>query len=137
MKIGRIGIWSFIDLVPATQAREIAAEIESLGFGALWIPEALGREAFTHAALLLGGTRRLVVATGIANIWGRDAMTMAAAHKTLAEAFPDRFLLGIGVSHAPLVRGLRGHDYEKPYTFMRNYLDAMDRAPFIAAAPTT
>jgi probable F420-dependent oxidoreductase len=137
MKIGRVGIWTFtLDLQPAAKAQEAAAEIEELGFGALWIPEALGREAFTNSALLLAGTDRIVVATGIANIWARDPMAMAGAQKTLAEAYPERFLLGIGVSHAPLV-GMRGHQYDKPLSAMRRYLDAMDAAPFMAAAPTT
>lgn len=137
MDIGRLGIWTFnLDLQPAAKAQEAAAEIEAMGWGALWIPEAYGREAFTNAAILLAGTRRLAVATGIANIWGRDAMAMAGAQKTLAEAYPGRFLLGIGVSHAPLV-GLRGHAYAKPLSAMRAYLDAMDRAPFVAAAPAT
>lgn len=132
----RIGIWTFaLDLQPASRARELAAEIEALGYGALWIPEALGREAFTNSALLLSATRRIVVATGIANIWGRDPMAMAGAQKTLCEAYPDRFLLGIGVSHAPMV-GMRGHAYDKPLAFMRSYLDAMDAAPFMAVPPS-
>src|SRR6185436_1879566 len=76
------------------------------------------------------------VATGIANIWVRDATAMAAAQKTLAEAYPSRFLLGMGVSHAPLV-GMRGHVYGKPLTAMRRYLDAMDAAPFLALGPST
>ena len=135
MNLGRVGVWTFqLELQPAAKAQEAAAEIEELGYGALWIPEALGREAFTHAALLLGGTRRIPVATGIANIWGRDPMAMAAAQKTLAEAYPDRFLLGMGVSHAPMV-GMRGHDYTRPLTAMREDLDAMDRAPFMAMPP--
>ncbi len=138
MDIGRVGLWTFqLDLQPATKAQQAAAEIEELGYGAIWIPEALGREAFTSSGILLAGTRRIVIATGIANIWGRDAMAMASAQKTLAEAYPERFLLGIGVSHAPLVAGLRGHDYDKPYSFMSTYLDAMDRAPFMAVGPTT
>ena len=137
MDIGRVGIWTFaLDLQPAAQAQAAAAEIEALGYGAIWIPEAMGREAFTNSALLLAATRRIAVATGIANIWARDAMAMAAAQKTLAEAYNDRFLLGIGVSHAPLV-GMRGHAYEKPLSAMRRYLDAMDSAPFMAAEPVT
>lgn len=135
MDLGRIGIWHGFDLFPAATARQSAREVEQLGFQTLWIPEALGREAFTHAALLLSATERLIVATGIANVWGRDAMTMAAGQKTLAEAYPDRFLLGMGVSHAPLVAGMRGHDYAKPLSFLRRYLDAMDSAPFMV--PTT
>src|SRR4051794_17931827 len=122
---------------PVARVRQLAAEIESLGYGALWIPEAYGRESFTNAALLLGATRRLPIATGITNMWGRDAMAMAAAQRTLSEAFPDRFLLGIGVSHAPLVEGMRGHRYERPLSAMREYLDAMDRAPYAAPQPAS
>jgi probable F420-dependent oxidoreductase len=135
MELGRIGIWAFLDMLPAREAQAAAKEIEDLGFGALWIPEALGREAFASSAILLAGTTRLVVATGIANVWARDAMAMAAAQRTLCEAYPDRFLLGMGVSHQPLVGGVRGHDYRNPLSYMRAYLDAMDRAPFMAAQP--
>ncbi len=138
MNIGRVGIWTFqLEFQPAASAQAAAAEIETLGYGALWIPEALGREALTHAGLLLAGTRRLPIATGIANIWARDAMAMAAAQRTLTEAYPDRFLLGLGVSHAPLVEGVRGHRYRRPLAAMRAYLDAMDAAPYVAAPPTT
>ncbi|MGD0947289.1 MAG: LLM class F420-dependent oxidoreductase [Candidatus Binatia bacterium] len=138
MNIGRVGIWSFgLELQPAARAQEAAAEVEALGYGALWIPEAMGREVFTHAGLLLAATHRLVIASGIANIWARDAVTMAAAQKTLAEAYLDRFLLGIGVSHAPMVEMVRGHRYEKPLSTMRAYLDAMDVAPCIAPPPAT
>jgi probable F420-dependent oxidoreductase len=137
MNVGTIGIWAFLDMLPARDAQAAAKEIADLGFGALWIPEALGREAFTHAALLLAGTTRLVIATGIANVWARDAMAMAAAQRTLCEAYPDRFLLGMGVSHQPLVGGMRGHDYRKPLAYMRAYLDAMDGAVFMAAEPTS
>ena len=136
MQIGRVGIWTFqLDQQPAAKAQEAAAELESLGYGAIWIPEAMGREAFTNSALLLAGTRRIAVATGIANVWARDAMAMAAAQKTLAEAYPGRFLLGVGVSHAPLVDAVRGHNYAKPLTFMREYLAKMDAAPFLAVGP--
>src|SRR2546425_428059 len=83
-----------------------------LGYGAIWFSEGLGREAFTQAALLLAGTSRILVATGIANIYGRDPFTMAAGQKTLSEAYQSRFLLGLGVSHVPLVEQLRGHSYE-------------------------
>ena len=135
MEIGRVGLWHFLDVFPAATARAAAREIEHLGFKTLWIPEALGREVFTHAGLLLGATERLIVATGIANVWARDAMAMAAAQKTLAEAYPGRFLLGMGVSHAPLVVGMRGHDYARPLTYLRRYLDAMDAASYMAAPP--
>src|SRR5438067_6294379 len=136
--LGPIGIWTgSLDSQPMARAQELAAEIEELGFDTLWIPEAMGREALVNSALLLSGTRRLRIATGIASLWARDAMSMAAAHKTIAEAFPDRFVLGIGVSHAPMVEGVRGHRYDKPLAAMTAYLDAMDKAPFMALPPPT
>lgn len=136
--IGRIGVWTFqLDLVPSSRAVEHVDELDELGFGAVWFPEAVGREAFTNAALLLRGGTDIVVATGIASIWGRDAMAAAAAHKTVTEAYPDRFLLGLGVSHQPMVEGLRGHDYSRPYSAMKAYLDGMDAGLFFAAEPTT
>ena len=138
MNIGRVGIWTFaFELQPAARAQEAAAEVEALGYPALWIPEAMGREAFTHSGLLLAATQLIIVATGIANIWARDAMAMAAAQKTLTEAYPDRFVLGMGVSHAPLVEAVRGHHYARPLSTMRAYLDAMDAAPFLAFPPAT
>lgn len=138
MDIGRVGIWTFhLDLVPSRQAQEHVSELADLGYGAVWIPEAVGREALTSAAVLLAGSHDIVVATGIASIWARDAVAMSAAHKTLTEAYPDRFLLGMGVSHQSLVSGLRGHDYTKPLTTMRTYLDAMDSALFMAVGPST
>ena len=80
MQLGRVGLWTFqLDLQPAARAQEAAREIEALGYGAIWVPEALGREAFTNAQLLLAATSRIVVATGIANVWARDAMAMAVA----------------------------------------------------------
>ena len=97
MKIGRVGIWTFaLDLQPTPKAQEAAAQIEELGYGAIWIPEAMSREAFTNSAILLAGTRRIVLCTGIANMWARDLMAMAAAQNTLCEAYPDRFLLASG-----------------------------------------
>ncbi len=132
---GEIGIWS-IDLngVAASQAREAAVEIEELGYAALWFGEALGREAFTNASLLLCATSQLVVATGIANIFVRDAWAANAAAKTLAEAYHERFVLGLGVSHRPLVE-IRGHDYRSPLSTVRTYLKDMHEARFEAAQP--
>jgi probable F420-dependent oxidoreductase len=131
-----IGIWTAqLDYQPGAKAKEAAAELELLGFGAIWFPESVGREALTHAGLLLSATRQIVIATGIANIYARDPVTMAAAQKTLAEAYQERFLLGVGVSHIPLVEQIRGHSYGKPVASMRAYLDGMDRAPFRAVPP--
>lgn len=138
IQVGPIGIWTRqLEDHPAAKAQETAHELEELGYGALWFGEAAGREALTNAGLLLAGTKRMVIATGIANIYARDAVAMAAGQKTLAEAYPDRFLLGLGVSHVPLVEQLRGHRYEKPVATMRAYLDAMDKAPYNSIPPPT
>lgn len=124
--IGRVGIWTGqLDFSPADVVRDAAAEIEQLGYRALWTGEAVGREVFAAAQLLLTATDSLVVATGIANIWARDAQATAAAQLTLAEAYPDRFILGIGASHK-LLMNVRGGEYQKPLSHMRAYLEAME-----------
>lgn len=129
MDIGRVGIWgNDLNFQPARTMREAARDLDALGYGALWIGEALYREPLVNAGVLLSATERMVVATGIANVWARDPVTMLAGQLTLAEAFPERFLLGLGASHARLVEGLRGHQYEKPLSKMRGYLDRMDEA---------
>ncbi len=109
--------------------------MEQLGYRTLWLNEATGRDPFVMAGLLLSATSTLTVALGIANIYARDAMTTAAAQKTLAEAYPGRFLLGLGVSSPVLVEKVRGHEYGKPLSNMRAYLETMDQAPFHAVGP--
>lgn len=128
--LGTYGVWaSHLGLLPAGVARKTARAIEELGYTALWVGEAEGKEALTHAAFLLAASDRVVVATGIANIWARDARVMMNGARTLAEGWPGRFLLGVGASHAPLVER-RGGQYERPLTAMRTYLDAMERSPW-------
>jgi probable F420-dependent oxidoreductase len=135
VNIGRVGIWSMaLEAQPLFVAREAVAELDELGFPALWLPEALGKEVMSHAALLLAATRRMVVATGIANLWARDATAMVNAQRTLTEGFPERFLLGIGVSHTPTV-ALRGHTLVSPVQATRDYLAAMDATRYFGAAP--
>jgi probable F420-dependent oxidoreductase len=132
-----VGVWTFtLDRLPIGEAREMAAELEALGFGAIWVPEALGRDSLVNAALLLGGTERCVVATGIAGIYARTPSAMASGWKTVSEAFPGRFLLGLGVSHAPMVEGIHHQTYGPPVATMRAYLEAMDATPSFAAEPT-
>jgi probable F420-dependent oxidoreductase len=127
-RIGRVGVWTGqLDFSPTAEVRAAAAEVEEAGYGALWTGEAVGREVFTAAQLLLSSTDRLTVASGIANIWARDALAMAAGQCALGEAFPGRFVLGIGVSHQRLLE-VRGEEYRKPLAFMRDYLAAMDSA---------
>ena len=135
-RLGRVGAWTFdIERLTASAARDYVRELERLGIGTLWIPESLGsKEVFAHAGLLLAASDKLVIATGIANIWARDATAMANGNRALCEAYPGRFLLGVGVSHAPVVR-MRGASYEKPVEYMARYLDAMDKAPYTGAPP--
>lgn len=131
--IGKLGVWTFLDGMNGQDAAAFARRVEDWGYGALWLPEAVGRDPFSFISFLAAHTEKLVFATGIANIYARDAMSMNAIHNTLGELFPGRFILGIGVSHAPLVSDLRGHDYGKPVTTMRNYLDAMESAVFLSS----
>lgn len=130
---GGVGLWTTsLEALSAREGADVVADVERLGYTGLWFPEAWGREALTSAALLLSATTTLTVATGIASIWGRDAVAAAAATKTLNAAYDDRFLLGLGVSHRPLVERLRGHEYATPVAAMRAYLTAMDAAPMFA-----
>jgi probable F420-dependent oxidoreductase len=135
--LGPVGIWTAaLDPQPAARAQELAAEVEALGYGAVWVPEAVGRDPVVASMLLLAGTSSITVATGVASIWSRDAMSAGAAHRGIEEAFPGRFLLGLGVSHQPMVETIKGLRYERPLAAMRAYLDGMDRALYFAAAPS-
>ena len=126
-------MWSFeLERMTAADEGRLAQEVEALGFRALWIPESLGsKEVFAHAGLLLAATKTLIVASGIANIWARDPVAMANGARTLQEAYADRFLCGIGVSHKPTIDARLGGGYERPLTRMRDYLDGMDKAPYV------
>ena len=126
-------MWSFeLERMTAADEGRLAQEVEALGFRALWIPESLGsKEVFAHAGILLAATKTLIVASGIANIWARDPVAMANGARTLQEAYADRFLCGIGVSHKPTIDARLGGGYERPLTRMRDYLDGMDKAPYV------
>jgi len=125
MNLGRLGVWTWLDGMSGPETAEFARRVESLGYGALWVPEAVGRDPFATLGFLAAQTETLVFATGIANIYARDPMTMHAIHKTLADLSGGRFVLGLGVSHATLVTGVRGHEYKRPVATMRHYLEAM------------
>ncbi len=136
--MGRVGLWSAdFDLQPMSKAQEAIAEVEEMGYCAVWVPEAVLREPFASTALLLSATKKIVLATGIASLHARTAQTMNAGWKTVTEAFPDRFVLGIGVSHAPMVTGVHKGAYDKPYSTMVEYLDAMDSGLYFSPAPST
>jgi probable F420-dependent oxidoreductase len=136
MQLGKLGVWLSMDSMTAAAAAAFAKRVEEWGYAALWIPESRGRNALVHSSWLLASTRRLVVATGIANIYARDPMAMANGQRGLNEQSDRRFLLGVGVSHRPMVQGLRGHTYGKPVATMRTYLQAMHDAPYQAPMPS-
>ncbi len=136
VRLGTVGVWSGrLQRLPTPRATAAVVEYEELGYGALWIPESPGgKDVLTFAAVLLGASRKLVVAAGIAIIWIRDPVAMVNASRTLADAFPGRFVLGVGVSHRSTAQ-MRGHAYAQPLLAMRGYLEKMDKAPFDGHPP--
>jgi probable F420-dependent oxidoreductase len=130
IRLGRIGAWGHLDSLGIDDARAYARRVDEVGYGALWVPETVGREPFTLLGILSGETRRLVLGTSIVNIWGRDAQATRMSAMTLAEATGGRFALGLGVSHPHLAEKLRGHRFERPLTRMREYLAAYRAAPY-------
>jgi probable F420-dependent oxidoreductase len=136
MELGKLGVWVSMDSMTAAAAAAFAKRVEAWGYAALWIPESRGRNALVHSSWLLANTERLIIATGIANIYARDPMAMANGQRGLNEQSGGRFLLGVGVSHRPMVQGLRGHTYGKPVATMRAYLQGMRDAPYQAPMPS-
>ena len=134
--ISGLGVWSWLDALSSREAIGFANRLESWGYSALWVPEAVGRDPFALLGHLAGATESLILATGIAGIYSRDAMTMRAAQQTVGEMAPGRFILGLGVSHAPMVTGVRGHEYRPPVTAMREYLETMEKATYVGPAPS-
>ena len=134
-KLGNLGVWTWLDSMRAPECAEFANQLEAWGYAALWIPEAVGRDPFSILGYLGAHTGELTLATGIANIYARDPMTMRAIHKTVAELTNGRFILGIGVSHATMVSDIRGHEYGKPVATMRAYLEAMSGALYQGTQP--
>lgn len=135
MELGRLGVWTFLDLMTAREAAAFVARVEALGYSTLWLPEAIGRDPFALLGYLAARSETLRFATGIANIYARDPMTMRATQQTLAELSDGRFVLGLGVSHSHLVSGVRGHEYKPPVPAMRDYLTAMGGALYRAVEP--
>ena len=136
MNLGRVGVWSSAPaFAPVAHVREGIAELEELGYGAVWFPESVpGRESFGAASVLLGSSERIAVCTGIMNVYARDPAAARNGARALGEAYPGRFVLGLGVSHAPSVAA-RGHEYLPPVPTMRAYLEAMEAAAYRAPEP--
>lgn len=129
-RLSTTGVWYFTDGMSAGEAADFAQRIESLGYSTLWLPDTVGRDPFAHIAWLASQTTELQFATGIANIFHRHPGPMLQVSNTLAEQTGGRFVLGLGVSHGPMVEGLRGLDYSTPLATMREYLAAMDASPY-------
>lgn len=136
MNLRSPGVFAFLDGLSGAQTIDFARAVERLGYSALWITEVFGRDSLVHAATLLSHTERLVIATGIANIYKRRPIAMAGAARQLVEQFGDRFVLGLGVSNRE-VNAARGLGFGKPVDEMRDYLAAMRAAPYGAPAPPT
>ncbi len=134
----RLGVMFNTDRMSGEALVEFARRVESTGIDTLWVPELFGREPFAASGHLLANTSTLTVATGIANVYARDAVAAAAGGATLAEFSGDRFVLGLGVSNAGLV-GMRGHDWEPPVEKLEQYLQGIAEAkiqvPGFHAAP--
>lgn len=128
MNVGSVGVWSGILREPGAQTREAAAELEQLGYGAIWFPGGGPEGLADHIDGLLGATHRAVIATGILSIWIHAAADVAAMHHTLTRAYPGRFLLGVGISHRPAVERA-GVSYDRPLQKLASYLDELDSAP--------
>lgn len=134
MELGEVGVWFHTDALSSPEAVDLVQRVEALGYGAFWFGEGFGRDPLTHAALLLAKTTRIVVATGIASIYSRDAIAMSGAAHTLAEQSGGRFLLGIGVSYPPLVE-VRGHAWGPPVESMERYLEQMSQSHYASVPP--
>ncbi|WP_433201393.1 TIGR03620 family F420-dependent LLM class oxidoreductase [Dactylosporangium sp. CS-047395] len=128
--LGGVGVWTnAVQREPASAQRELVARIEALGYGSVWQGEVVGtNDVFAQEAVWLAATERIVAGTGIANIWARHPGTARAAAATLADAWPGRFVLGLGVSHAPAVEK-SGQQYSHPLQRMRDYLDGLGERP--------
>lgn len=127
MQLGRLGVWSSVDRLDGNQISRFLATVEELGYDTLWYPESRGYESLSIAGYMLGKTARLKLGSSIASIYARDAFTAQRGLVTLRDLYGDRFVLGLGVSHVPMVEGLRGHRYEKPVPAMRAYLDGIGK----------
>ena len=128
-RLARLGVWYPIDRLDAGGIRRLLRKVEDLGYSTFWYPEALGYESLSIASFMLANTERLIIGSSIANIYARDPFTARRGLRTLSSLYDDRFVLGLGVSHAPMVERVRGHVYEKPVPTMRRYLDGLYEDP--------
>jgi probable F420-dependent oxidoreductase len=128
-QLGRRGVWYAVDRLDGTGIRRLLRTVEDLGYSTLWYPEAVGHESLSIGGFMLANSTRLMIGSSIANIYARDPFTARRGLRTLSALYDDRFILGLGVSHVPLVEGVRGHVYEKPVPAMRRYLNGVYEKP--------
>lgn len=133
--LSKLGVWTHTEAMSGADAIALAQRIESLGYSTIWLPETMGKDPFALIGMLAARTESVGYATGIANIFHRHAGVMKQAANTLAEQSGGRFTLGIGVSHGPVVAGVRGLDYSKPLASMSAYLDTYEASPYMAWPP--
>jgi len=129
MAIGKWGVWFAPNRMPMDEIGRLAETVESHGYDTLWYPESVAYEAMALGGFYLSRTKKLTVASGIASIYARDAAAAMQGHNTLNALYDERFILGLGVSHVPMVERVRGHKYGKPVTTMRTYLESMFATP--------
>jgi len=127
MKLGKLGVFAFTEIMGSKELSETVQRVEKCGYSSFWYPESRIYESMALGAYLLSQTEKLVIVSAIANIYARDAATSVMGHDTLNSLYGERFVLGLGVSYPPLVSDLRGHEFRKPVSTMRAYLDAMDQ----------
>ena len=127
MKLGRLGVWYSTDKLNGAQLADLLRTIEGAGYSAFWYPESRGFESMSLAAYLLSKSTKLSIGSSIANIYARDPFTTQRAMVSLNNLYGGRFILGLGVSHIPMVEGLRGHRYDKPLGAMRAYLEGVHK----------
>jgi probable F420-dependent oxidoreductase len=127
-QVGKLGVWYPIDRLDGARIKRLLRTVEDPGYSTFWYPEALGYESLSIASFMLANSTRLIVGSSIANIYARDPFTARRGLRTLSDLYDNRFILGLGVSHAPMVQR-RGHEYEKPVPTMRRYLDGLYEDP--------
>jgi probable F420-dependent oxidoreductase len=125
MNLGKLGVWYPVDRLDAAGIRALLGTVEGLGYAALWYPESRGYESLSVAGFMLGSSTKLIIGSSIASIYARDAFTARRGLISLTQLYGPRFILGLGVSHMPMVEGMRGHTYARPLPAMRAYLDAL------------
>ncbi|HEY2524346.1 MAG TPA: TIGR03620 family F420-dependent LLM class oxidoreductase [Candidatus Binataceae bacterium] len=135
MELGKFGVFSYLDTLSSAEVAGLARKLEDLGYSALWFPETFGRDPFVCAAHVLGNTERLIAGAAVAVVWKREPAAMVGAARTLGEMFPERFILGMGVSGRPFMKR-HGLNYQKPLSYMREYLARMHQAPYYGPRPS-